>query len=1316
MPVVTGVFGRPVTAAEVEQLRPGDGPTEFVRLCGALIGRALAERVGSFTLPSITERVDVPDGGVDAEFTESRSHDLPETWGLVGPGRTVYQFKYRDARAADRRRVVAGLTRALRRDGPGTLPQCDRYVFMTNVQFTPVEARRLRDAIVERSPQLTGKPVVVWGAAEIALALNSTPYLRHLFFAGRGLCTLDYAEAELKQEYRALGWPDFVGREGERQAIETFVASDDHPALLVTGAPYVGKTRLVLEALRPHGASVLWVSDPRQIVILDVVRDLDVADAGGILVVDRCDRGLAASVLAAARARTRVKTIAILRGAVGTIPPGGDVVHVEALPEQDALQIVRLAFPDTAFQERAWIVDRAGGNPGLILHLAPVLAEARASASLGDRALVSTLGRLLEGLLVEPLPEEERRALRVASLLPALGVEGTVGREADALAAAMSVSPDWLRERLNDLERTGLVVRSGRFIQVVPPLLADRLAGSAFGRLGIKLADLRRSLPREAIPRLLERLRDLSTPDARSMIEHLLLAPDGWFPDLEDVIAGARAIEILAPAAPRAAVERLGQALESLSPDDLRTRLSPTARRAIVGALDILTLRSETFERAARLLLQLAEVETESYANNATGVFGSVFHWQHPEVPVPLSVRLKVLDDSHHAQNGAARRRVVAKACGMAFGHAVVSSHHPEGPVPPARRAAVTGRELFAYGEGVLALIGRLIDDPHAEVREEAVDALRRSFPVLLGMGIQKDGLDPIGRKAIGALTEAGKRTGSAEQRERIVSRLELSRRDLLERDTDSNQAIRDAVRRIDDALHALTSSDFRARLWRWVGPPSFELEESSTKEGEDQSAQELDALADALAGGREPLAPHLDWLTGTEASARSSLFVRLGRRDRGGSLFLALLQRASGPFWPEAFAAYVHGWADVERAAAEAKLDELVTIRPDLSAGLAAASQDHPTRRTVDRLLRLLTVAGPRAPEVARQIADAVRWDAITDEDGERLMAALSGLGVAGQAYLLFPLTLRIWRGPGLSDALRELAWRVLDATALRSGGVGGWTKWDRLAGELGKQEPARLLALVAQTLRKLGDEDDLGDPQHSLHRTLRTLEQHDRHALIRMLLEVTEERGWRGPTWTILTGLLDATRDREPILAFAEAKGATAARRVVELLDADDKGFWAVARDLLVRSGGNPDIRDALAGALYSGSWSGSREPSVHGRLAAARALARDPEPAARDWAVEAESRLERLLEEVTGEEQEKWIWSYGVSRNRLRDLLEKEDSAERWWAIRQLLDEAPFDRVRELLSIEEIHEALQKLPGLKPERRRIWESYVRVGGSAH
>ncbi|HLC43314.1 MAG TPA: hypothetical protein VJO34_17020 [Methylomirabilota bacterium] len=185
------VFGQPVTAIDIEHLRADTGPTDFVRLCGALIGQALAERVGAFALPQISERINVPGGGIDAEYITPDALCVPETGGLIGPGRTVFQFKYRDVSASIRLAIIQNLVQQLRKEFPRVASRCDRYALLMNVHLSGTQPRRLRDALVESRPPAANRQIVIWGAAEIALSLNLTPHLRDLFFSEGGATPLE---------------------------------------------------------------------------------------------------------------------------------------------------------------------------------------------------------------------------------------------------------------------------------------------------------------------------------------------------------------------------------------------------------------------------------------------------------------------------------------------------------------------------------------------------------------------------------------------------------------------------------------------------------------------------------------------------------------------------------------------------------------------------------------------------------------------------------------------------------------------------------------------------------------------------------------------------------------------------------------------------------------------------------------------------------------------------------------------------------------------------------------------------------------------
>lgn len=1295
-----GVFGQAVTAIEVERLPADTGPTDFVRLCGALIGKALADHIGSFTLPEISERINVTDGGVDAEYTIPEALSVPETGGLIGPGRTVFQFKYRDVSAADRKRIVQGIVQKLRKEFPRVAPSCDRYVLFTNLELSGTQPRRLREALLESYPTFVNKPIVIWGAAEIALALNLTPHLRHLFFTQGGLCTLDFTEDELKAAYRRIGWPSFVNREEELAAIEAFVKDNTTRLLQVQGPKYVGKTRLVIEALRPFGARVVWASSP-EAALVDLFRDLDSSDAKTILVVDRCDPVSFRDIAERARERERLKTIIIGLGPERQeIMRDTGLLPVGTLDDQGARELLAAIAPGIPFMQQSWLVEAGGGLPGLLLHVGALFNEARLSPGRQPDEIRKRLGLLLEEQYLSALDPEARRALQAASLLPILGIEGEPGKEMEAIARALDLAPGALAIHLPPLEQMGLIRRRGRFVEVVPPRLAEHLASSALTRPERILAELRVALELEpgAFRRFLERFRSLPNDSVKRAIEEVF-SPGGWFQDLGSLIRNGRALEILAPAAPAAALWCLQRLLDGVPAGALATQITGDARRALVWTLEDLALRSETFEGATGLLLALAEAENEKWGNNATGVFVSLFHWQHPEVPVSLSRRLGVLKDGARLPSPH-RRRIVAQACGEVFRRSFVGLHHPKGSaLPEAPYRAKTWEEVREYASGIQELLISLLEDADPDVRQMAVSAFLDSMRPSVSLSLTHERLHDLGVRVFKTAERIGRAASSARLRSRVVSELELILEDLAEREkTGTSGALQEAIHRAKGLLEALTGETFQDRLWRWIGPPSWGLEaradEAPTREPIRNIAQEL-AKAPGL------FERHLEWLVSEEAQQRIPLFTLLGQEDRGGRVLEMLLARSSGPRWPEAFGAYMAGWHEVEPVRAKSALDRFSERHQFVSGILLAACWMPPSPQTVERLVRLASDEKTRTPEVVEEIARSASWGALSAALAERLLKALDDGSAEVRAQLLFPLLIRTRPDTEMTPSLRDLAWSFLASTPVAR------HDWDFLAARLGREEPGRLLGLIAEKWQELTDRQ--GPPHSVLPMAWGVLKNRDRPGLILMLLRramTPEASHWIG--WE-LSQEMDPWQDRDLLLNFAREVGVAGAHLIARHLDADKWGFWELARDLIA-GWDDEEVGQGLSAPLLSGEWSGSAVPMITARITGAKALLNDSHPRVATWAQEAVSLLEEWRRHAEREDQEEWIWDYRIRRSELEEMVRQKDSPERLWAIGRLLKDAPRERVRELLTPAEILDALPKIQNIDEGTRQMWEAYAK------
>ncbi|MGH7263732.1 MAG: hypothetical protein ACREMB_02610, partial [Candidatus Rokuibacteriota bacterium] len=609
------------------------------------------------------------------------------------------------------------------------------------------------------------------------------------------------------------------------------------------------------------------------------------------------------------------------------------------------------------------------------------------------------------------------------------------------------------------------------------------------------------------------------------------------------------------------------------------------------------------------------------------------------------------------------------------------------------------------YELAVLDVLARLAHDPVPEVRREAQSGAIDGFRQVVGHSVLENGLHRLRTRALDLLEEIATESPSASCWARIVTQLELLLDDLTRRPATSATA--NAAGRVRGLKSKLTEADLTARLWHWAGPGSHSSDEKWLEDVPGVT-KTLESLAGELVADQVAFTQHLPWLLADEAKHRFPLFQVLGARDRGGPVLAALLTEVDSPYWPEGFGAYCQGWAGKEPREVESALDRLAGD-PRLHRGVLVATAWMPSSPGgVDRLVRL---AGGGTIVASEMVADAVRnvqWDRLTASEAERLLLALDDGTPAVRSELLLALLVRERRGAEMTPALRELAWDLLRSTSPVQQRTGPHT-WDALAAKLGKQEPGRLLTLVEQFLV-----DPVSAPELRLEDDLplswRLLQGADHAGALRMLLRLALQpaASWR-VQWQI-SRMLRPDQDRDLILGFLEEGDGRAAALVAENLDPESQGFWDLARELIIRSAGDDVVTDSLLGRLGGGAWSGSAVHMIDRRLEGAQALLNDKNARVAAWARKAVRQLDEWRRREAQQDEEGWIWDHRVPRRDLEAMLARHGAPERLWAIGRLLEDAPPGRVSELLSPQEILEALPKLEHLDRRTREKWQAWAR------
>jgi hypothetical protein len=85
-------YGAPIEGGDIER-RGGPDPAGWLtRLLRGVLQAAITAEGLHYLVPTVTDRITTPDGGVDASLVINLELTSPRTSGLVNPGRTVYQL------------------------------------------------------------------------------------------------------------------------------------------------------------------------------------------------------------------------------------------------------------------------------------------------------------------------------------------------------------------------------------------------------------------------------------------------------------------------------------------------------------------------------------------------------------------------------------------------------------------------------------------------------------------------------------------------------------------------------------------------------------------------------------------------------------------------------------------------------------------------------------------------------------------------------------------------------------------------------------------------------------------------------------------------------------------------------------------------------------------------------------------------------------------------------------------------------------------------------------------------------------------------
>lgn len=1173
-----------VSAQQVEQL--GQSFTPF-------INRLLEAETAAAGLTGadlrITYRENRGDGGVDARLMRAQG----TRW--IPAGDSAWQFKAGDLHKAGAASEFEGATHAR-----SVVENGGKYILVLGRALNDKLIEERRSGLIEKALELQmtvdDDTFTVMDANALARwieeypALAASPLLR-----GMSEIVLDFGRWALSNRHNTK-WISSESRQRLRDRIGTLIAEKDSLDLRIEGQSGVGKTRAVLEALRDdaYRPLVVYVPDTDGLPA-NLLPRLIMQDRVSIVVVDNCGARKHEALAGLIPTDSQLKLITI--GEPDPYRSQSGLVLLGPLEDSTVQEVLDANEPSLWVEARRVVIDACGGNVRLAILVARKIVQ-DPHISAGD--LITR--DIIEKFITAELPDGQLfLACSVLALFTRIGFEGERRNELDLVASTLGVSSVELRSAAQSLTEAGLLGVHGRYRSVEPYPLAVYLAQYAWGVFSEQIVDsLLPSLNNTMAERLLTRAAEIGDYKPAKNAIRQILSPSGPFSSLEIITqqGNSSLLTQMAIVAPEEASAHISSLVGNASDQQLRE--TNAIRRNLVWALEKLVWHRRTFTESADALLRLAQVETETFGNNATGTWTELFGLMLPGTAAHPDERAAYL--SSVATSPAEDVRLLAvrgAARGLSLREfIVVSGEIQGGVVVEPRGTPASWEDVSQYQTAMIRLLRSLVDDPSPQVAEAAlVELIRAIGPLIERDDLRSNFIDLLRSLPSAALSRVWTE----------IYRLDaqFNRR----KSTDCTAALNELIASLPEAgptdrLRALA----RARPWDLGGHRDLQHELLTTARSVDPDHVEI-ALLDVL---DEPVASAYDvgqtlaQVTREPLSSLAALVAQLGSPNEPA--LIGFLRKSVDDGDPTAFDKFLDGPLG-QGLSPEVRLG--LTVRgpgtPAAKARLRDLISSLPVRTSASQVFNWRDQLGDS--EIAQFVQSWIqRLDSQDDYDAVIDLVALVEHAQDDQASDIDPLVGR----------LLQLRLQFPDI---------GRREWDW--SELAKHQLGIDPTVVLQVLLQLASGDSTYAP----------LGQQDREVL-QLAMAETQPHGWvdvmdaiEAGAWQLRLDGADWLGDCVPVDVVRNWVGLSSKRAEIVASVASLRGDTPteLVRFLLESFGGDQRVSSTLLGSLTSGSWVGSESSRIDGQIRQLEnwVVSEPHNSSLRDWVAEATRSLRRQLE---------------------------------------------------------------------------------------
>ena len=1311
--------GSDITSEEIERIVSREfTPTRFASLCNSLVFALSGQTPPG--LPSFTERINVKDGGIDAEWNVEFPSEMQSNSPLIQKGWNVYQYKQRDIFARGREdtfdKLKSGLKNAVKELYDRTKKRPAQFVLFTNLDlthFTKAEGganpqkAELKDAILEGYDQAEKVEVQIVSTAELSAFLNNVPHIRSAFFADTEFCSWqDFLDQQVNFKGNVFGtWIDLVGRDGEMKEIKAAIDNENVRVIVLYGPHNIGKSRLVIETTQHRFPDIVVSLDPPTLGVGDIIK-LRSPSKKSIVIIDDPEIDDAGVMVNAALKTLNVKLIlTVPQEENAPIPNFGEDTRIcsfqiKPLVPKTAEELLKKINPHLDHSLESWILEQAGGNPGIII-VAGRLGQDLRNRTKGFR---EEIGAAFARTIELKIGKEYLNVLEFCSVMSSVGIFDRAQAEIGLICSLIGSETDVNKVIISvpKLIKAGFLQKRGSYVEVTPRIFADYLASQVIAGRSSEIFALILGLQSHSITRLFQRMHSVENEDIEKVWDKLL-GDDGLFDTLDKIIELGDLLRLIAARKPERVAAKLRKFMSSVTPVDLK-KIDGDRRRDLIWSIDQLLFHEESAEMALELLKSLALAETElSISNNATGVFCECFVFWHPQFPLVLHKRLTILRELVNPAFGEDSVRLALQAINTALSQSGISFRPSTSSSPLSSRPQITNQEMWDYNEGLIDLLISISESGRPNIASEASS--------LLPMALRRHS----DQKRLTELVKRAQKVMILWQNRKIdinVSEFAVSLNSLKEGLEPillfpelgmERQKFETALKDTITLLEIIENGDFYQRIHRWVGGWShssnkIQLEDGTILYGDEN---EIRNLALEVIKKPELLGDDiLIWLGTDKAKQGYTFLFWLGKLDTE-NVFLSKIEsqvknKSESSILDYFFRGFVKRSKDeaetyLEKSEQETKFYPLFYLNATHAIG--------GNRKGVKRIIRLIN-DGSLDPVIVERTLMTGGWSSTLEPmDFLDLLKSIGGNELQNANSVLDFFNMWLFQKKPVVADLVEYIWICLESCPKVN--MNEAYHLDTIVTSLTPSNEDRAFALFERLLTQPYENHSWDPLDHFEGKGFfESLKRIDSNRVWSIVLGTLLNNKYRYDIEHSISSAINLPSDGLSLLEFAKASKEKALL-VIDLINASQLGFWEFAESIIKLYAEDQDIENALFDSVdpfKSGGFSGPYSFHLENRRAEAEKRISKSAGNYKNWLIKVENKYKDLVPKALVDEIDEDI-------NGFRRFHQDEFGELKAWAVSSLVKAKEYELLKKVITIDQLSKLMQSLSLSKEQQDELF-----------